>query len=403
MRKYWLWLAVPVLVAVVWTALRNDDSSAEKRRRDRGPAPVEVVTIERGEISERRVLAATLESPSHVVVAAHVGGRVHKLSVDLGDAVSNGQIVAELDRAESDATAAQVEAELARVKAQLDEATRMLQFAELEHNRVQELSRRGVVSDAELDRVIADLAAKRAAADAARAALKRASASLRLAKVRLGYSNVIATWKDDKAIRAVAERHVNEGAIVAPGEPLLTIVNLQPLEAVAYVGEADYPKLALGQAASVRADAFPNRHYAGAVRRIAPVFRESSRQARVEIEVANDDQSLRPGMFARVEIVLQTVADAAIVASLAIVKRDGKTGVFLLDEANSTVKWRPVELGLRDDQRVQILAPDDAGDVDELEGRVVSLGQQLVVDGSAVVVVSDAPAKPKAAGGRVEK
>lgn len=396
MRKYWPWLVVPVLVAVVWIALRNTDSSEEKRRRGSGPAPVEVVAIERGEISERRVLAATLESPSHVVVAAHVGGRVHRLAVDLGDTVSNGQIVAELDGAELDQTAAQASAEVATARVQLDEATRLVEFAEREYRRAQGLSQRGVVSDTELDRAQSDLVARRAAVDRAHARLKRVSASLRLAQVRSDYAKVVAAWKDDNAIRVVAERHVNEGAIVAAGEPLLTIVNLQPLEAVAYIGEVDYPKLAVGQRARVRADAFPDRQYAGEVRRIAPVFRESSRQARIEIEVANDDRSLHPGMFGRVEIVLQTVADAAIVTSSAIVTRSGQTGVFLLDEANSTVKWRPVELGLRDDQRVEILA-------DDVEGRVVSLGQQLVVDGSAVVVVGDQEARPRAAKGRDEK
>ena len=396
MQKYWPWLVAPVLIIAVWTALRNNEPLDDRRRRGQAPAPVEVVAIERGAISERRVLAATLQAPSHVVVAAHVGGRVHRLSVDLGDTVTNGQVVAELDRAELDQSAAQAAAELATARVQLDEATRLVEFAEREHRRVEGLSQRGVVSDTELDRAHSDLIAKRATVDAAQARLRRASAALRLAQVRSDYSTVVATWKDDKAVRAVAERHVNEGAMVAPGEPLVTIVDLQPLEAVAYVSEVDYPKLAVGQRASVGVDAFPDRQYAGEVRRIAPVFRESSRQARVEIEVANDDRSLHPGMFARVDIALQTVTNATIVSSSAIVTRNGQTGVFHLDEATSTVTWRPVQIGLRADRRVQILAED-------LEGRGVSLGQQLVDDGSTVVVVSDAKVAPKTGGGGEEK
>ena len=393
MRKYWPWLlVVPVLLVIAWAALRNDESPDKKQRRGRGAAPVEVVAIERGAISERRVLAATMESPSHVVIAAHVGGRVHHLSVDLGDTVTNGQIVAELDRAELDQSAAQAAAEVATARVGLDEATRLLEFAEREQRRAQGLSQRGVVSDTEFDRAQSDLVAKKSAVDAAQARLERASAALRLARVRSDYAKVIASWKDDKTVRAVAERHVNEGAIVAPGQPLYTIVDLHPIEAVAHVGEIDYSKLAVGQPATVRADAFPDRQYTGVVRRIAPVFRESSRQARIEIEVANDDRSLHPGMFARVDIVLQTVKDAVIVVSSAIVKRNGQTGIFVLDEATSTVSWRPVEIGLRDEKRVQILAED----LDSLRGRVVSLGQQLVDDGSTVVVVGDTAGEPEA-------
>jgi multidrug efflux pump subunit AcrA (membrane-fusion protein) len=125
--------------------------------------------------------------------------------------------------------------------------------------------------------------------------------------------------------------------------------------------------------------------FTGAVARIAPIFRESSRQARVEVSLPNPDHPLKPGMFARCTLELDRVDDAIIVPDLAITERDGQSGVFRVAGDGASVNWVPVETGLRDGDRVQLLHAD-------LSGRVVTLGQQLVEDGSIIHIPANPPA-----------
>src|SRR5690606_1749118 len=125
---------------------------------------------------------------------------------------------------------------------------------------------------------------------------------------------------------------------------------------------------------------------AGRVLRLAPVFAESSRQARVEVEVPNPSRRLKPGMFVRVDVVLDEAAAATIVPLAALVRRAGRDGVFLVparEEHVAQVRFVPVRTGIVAGERVQV----DALDATTLEGLVVTLGQQLIEHGSRVRVV----------------
>jgi RND family efflux transporter MFP subunit len=196
----------------------------------------------------------------------------------------------------------------------------------------------------------------------------------------------------------VAERFVEEGETVSANEPLFRIVELDPITAAISVAERDYALLADGKPAELRTDAFPGRTFEAHIARIAPVFRETTRQARVELTVENPDLLLKPGMFVRASVVLEQVADATLVPEAALTVRDGHEGLFVVAEDGSRVQWRPVQVGIRDEQQAQII------DGEGLAGRqVVTLGQQLLDDGSAVLVpepdsaVADAAAPPDTA------
>lgn len=119
--------------------------------------------------------------------------------------------------------------------------------------------------------------------------------------------------------------------------------------------------------------------------RVSPVFQSASRQARVELTVPNPDRLLKPGMFVRAKAVLERVEDATLVPEAAVVTRGDRSAVFLLEAgSDGGIKARltPVELGVADSCRVQIVG-------DRLTGRVVTLGQQLLDDGSVVVLPDD--------------
>jgi len=123
------------------------------------------------------------------------------------------------------------------------------------------------------------------------------------------------------------------------------------------------------------------------------VFRESTRQARVELRVENPRRRLKPGMFVRATVVLKQAEDAVIVPDQSLATREGHDGVFVVADDGRSVAWCPVQVGIRDGERVQILAHE----LCKLGGpgaRVVILGQQLVTDGSAVAVAEGGQGAP---------
>ncbi|MGD2081200.1 MAG: efflux RND transporter periplasmic adaptor subunit [Nitrospirota bacterium] len=351
----------------------------EERRGGQQPAPVVVAEIERGTIELRRTFSGTLEAREKFVVAPKVSGRIERLAVDLGDEVGRGQVVAELDNDEYKQAVAQARAELEVARANLSEARSALATAGRDFDRVETLRKRGVASEAQLDAARAEHLAKRAQLEVAQAQVNRAEASLETENIRLGYTKIKADWTSGGGRRVVAERYANQGETVSANTPLMLIVELDPVTGVFFVTERDYAKMEPGQSVSLTTDAFPGEEFQGRIDRIAPVFRQETRQARVELTVENPRWRLKPGMFIRATVVLDRVAGATIVPEQALSMRGDRAGVFVLDEDGQTVRWREVTAGIRDAGRVQV-------EGEGLSGRVVTLGHQLVEDGSRVSV-----------------
>jgi len=374
-------LVLVVAGALVWIGNDRIEDLAKKpaRRGGKGAVPVEVAVIERGPIEHRRTFTGTLDPKAEFVVAPKVSGRVEQLHVDLADTVRRGQLVAKLDDAEYVQSVAQAEADFLVAKANLAEAESLLNIAERELKRVEKLRERGVASESQRDTAKADQLAKQAHVAVTGAQVTRAEASLEAARIRLGYSKITAGWRGGNDQRVVAERYVDEGETVAANAPLLRIVEMNPITAVFFVTERDYALLRTGQMVTLRIDAHPDAAFEGRIARISPVFRESTRQAQVEVDVDNADLRLKPGMFVRVTVVLDRVEDAIIVPEQALVRRDGRDGVFVVAGDGQTVAWREVEVGFRQGGRVQVTG-------DGLNTQVVTLGQQLLEDSSAVSV-----------------
>lgn len=374
-------LVLAVVGALAWAGIGRvqDLSKQPTRRANVGAVPVEVAAIERGPIEHVRTFTGTLDPKAEFVVAPKVSGRIDRLNVDLADMVTRGQRVAKLDDAEYVQAVAQAQAEFAVARANLAEAENLLNIADRELKRVGKLRARGVASDSQHDTAQADQLAKQARVEVTRAEVTRSQAALEMARIRLGYTDVNAGWRGGNEQRVVAERYVDEGETVAANAPLLRIVEMNPIIAVFYVTERDYTLLRTGQAVTLRTDAHPGEAFAGRIARIAPVFRETTRQARVEVGVDNPALRLKPGMFVRATVVLDRVDDATIVPEQALVRRDGRDGVFVIADDGKTASWREVAVGFRHDDRAQVTG-------DGLTTQVVTLGQQLLDDNSSIVI-----------------
>ena len=384
----WKTLLLVCLMAIVAAGLYwafrptgQDKQSAARAGKDRA-APVEVMPIEHGMIELKRTFSGALEPRAEFIVAPKVSGRVERLTLNLADKVRRGEVVGELDNDEYIQVVAQARADLAVARANLIEARSALGTAQRELERITTLRQRGVASESQLDSARAEQLAKEAEYEVAEAQVTRAEAALETANIRLGYTRIVAGWSGGEDERVVAERYVDEGETVSANTPLLRIVELDPITGVVFVAERDYARLQPGQPVDLVTDAYPGERFEGQILRIAPVFEQATRQARVELSVENPRQRLKPGMFIRATVVLARESEATIIPEVALSRRGENLGVFLVDPDGKTVSWHEVTVGIRDGSRVQIAE-------NGLQGRVVTLGQQLLDDGSAISIATE--------------
>ena len=334
----------------------------------------------------RRTFSGTLEASSEFILAPKVAGRLERLEVDLGDVVERGQIVAYVDDDEFVQEVSQVEADLVVARASHAEAESALEIAERALRRAEQLREERVTSESQLDLARTEALAQRARLEVSAAQVLRAEASLEAARIRLAYASVTADWSSGDDRRVVAQRFVDEGEAVSTNAPLLSIVELSPIVCVVQVPERDYARLRIGQQAVLFTDAYPGERFTAHVSRVSPVFRSSTRQARVELVVDNEDERLKPGMFVRSTLELATSENVTLIPVLALTERDGDRGVFVVDDATSTVRWMPVEVGIIDGEVASVSSPG-------LSGRVVTLGQELCEDGTVVSAVPSAASR----------
>lgn len=371
---------------------RFASSGGPEGARPRPAVAVETAPIRRTTISDLDRFAGSLQPRSYFVVAPKIAGRLRQLYVDIGDTVKPGQLIAVLDAEEYLQAIEQARAELAVAQANLEQARSLRTVALREFERIRTLKTKDVSSESELDTKQAQYEASDAAYKVALAQIEQRNAALKVAEIRLSYTRIEASWRNGSETRYVGERFADEGAMLMANSPIVSIIDLASLKAVVHVTERDYSGIKRGQEATLETDALPGMVFKGTIARIAPLLKESSREARVEIEVPNPDLLMKPGMFVRVQITFETRAGVIVVPTAALAKRGGRTGVFLADAQARKARFIPAEIGISTPELTEILRP-------ELDGEVITLGHHLLEDGSDIVLPqtpADTPApKPE--------
>jgi RND family efflux transporter MFP subunit len=364
------WLVYQRAVGAPETSTHNRDTYA---------VAVEVTPVKRATIRDVAQFTGSLVPDSHFVVAPKVGGRLEKLFVNIGDPVERGQVVALLDGEEYRQQVEQARAEREVAKANVLESQSNLNVAKREFERVRSLRQKRIVSEAELDTAKARYEAQEAKYKVAQAQVAQREAALKAAEVRLSYTKIRASWENRDDRRLVGERFVDEGAMLKANDPIVSVLDIHPLTALIYVIEREYSRIKIGQTALSTTDAFPGQTFKGRVHRIAPLLRETSREARVEIEIPNPEGILKPGMFVRVEIEFARHDDTTVVPLNSLVRRENQRGVFVADQEKRTVRFVPVEVGIVNGDLAEVVSPP-------LSGSVVTLGHHLLQDGSSILL-----------------
>jgi multidrug efflux pump subunit AcrA (membrane-fusion protein) len=261
-----------------------------------------------------------------------------------------------------------------------------------------------------------DTAARHEAAiaqnDLARAQFEQAKA--RLEELKITLDNTIITSPVDGF---VSKRFSDPGAFVGPNSPVAAVVDIRTVRMVANLIEKDVKRVHVNTSAAVEVDAFPGEKFAGRVSRVAPVFDPATRTAEMEIEIPNSNYRLKPGMYSRVSLTVDSKANALTIPRNALVELDGKPGVFIAtsgggasggasgrgeaqqgqppvaqptgagatgtggggSSAALTAKFLPVQTGIRDGEHIEITSGLNDG------ARVITTGAGALKDGDRIV------------------
>lgn len=381
-RKY-LWIIVPLVVIIgAWLVLKKGKTAETPTRG--GQAGVAVVTAfsEPRDLEETGIFTGNLLPRSSYIVAPKISGQLSRLHVNIGQIVGKGQLLAELDdrliRQELEKAKAAVEI----AEANLEQSSNALLLAteELERNRM--LLQRSFISQTEFDAINARFIAEKSKSNIAQASLNSAIAAQNSAQLQLSFTKITADWADSATHRVIGERFADEGSQLTAGNPILSLMDISSVIARVDVIEKDYQRIRIGQPARLKLDSYPGEIFQGKVLRIAPMLKENTRQATVEIDIPNPGTRLKPGMFARVEIGYQIRRQVNAVPTTAITKRDGIEGVFVVDQDARTVQFVAVQTGIKNLDYVEIVSP-------EINSEVVTLGHDLLEDGRKISTEQD--------------
>ena len=344
-----------------------------------GPASrgqlVEAAAPERTTITDRLSLIGSLHAKQQVEVTPKVSGRLLEVRVDRGSRVRAGQIVARLEDDELRQQVRRAEASHQVARASL--AQREAEFAnrESELERYRNLSAEGVVSTQQVETASTNVQVTRAQMSLAAAQIAQAEAELEELRIRLGQTEIASPMDG-----IVATRYADAGAMLSSSTPIFLILDLSTMVTVINVPERDISKIGAGSAARVTVDALAGEEFRGRVVRISPILDSQTRTAPVEIELDNPGEHLKAEMFARVDLDLETEREALLVPRDALVYRNDRQGVFVVDA--ETARFQPVTTGLTEGDLVEIV--EGVGDQDV----VVSRGANLLQNGDPIQVMS---------------
>ena len=384
MKKYFVIIIVLAGFSLLGWQIYQKVVASQKgnNKRQAVKVAVEVKPVETASIRDVHEFTGTLYPRSQFVVAPKIAGRLKRLMFHIGDKVDPGQLIAVLGDEEYIQQVDQAKAELEVSRANLEERQNSLEISRREYERTIVLRNKKIASESELDAAESNYKNQEAKVKVARSQVVQNEAALKGAQVRLSYTQIKVPPKENNEYRLVGERFVHEGAMLAANTPILSILDIHNLIAVMHVIERDYSKIRLGMKGSVVTDAFPGKTFRGEIIRIAPLLKEKSREARIEIEIANKEILLKPGMFVRVQLEFDRKENATVVPLDALTKREGQQGVFMVEEQTEKARFVPVTTGIINGTRVEILNPP-------LAGLVITLGHHLLEDGAAIILPAE--------------
>jgi RND family efflux transporter MFP subunit len=316
---------------------------AESKNPEQGPRRVQVVKAELRPIPRMVVAVGTLAAEESAELGFKVPGRLARWNVDLGSRVAAGAVL--------DPRSVGI---VRQAAARRDEATASL-------NRGRELKDQGILSQAEFDTLEAafEVAQSQHSDALEEVNLRRSLLAERRSDLALAEQQVLNTRLLAPFAGGVQARRASLGEYLAAGAPVLALVKVNPLRLRLDVPEREAPSIRKGQDVTVSVEGETSK-WSGKVVRISPALEESNRSLIVEAEVDNGQGLLRPGSFARAEIVTESGKDSLVVPASSVVLFAGIEKVVTVKDGKA--QERPVTTGRHVGDLVEIVSGLEAGE-----------------------------------------
>jgi RND family efflux transporter MFP subunit len=342
----------------------------------------QVRVVPAAEVEAARTVSAsgTLAADDQIILGTKVIGRLSGISVDLGSRVKKGQAIAHIDPSDYRLRVEQAGAALqqARVRLGLDasgtsdqvnieqtatvrQAAAVLQEARQTHERMVELWKRNLVARAELDTAVSQMAVADGRYQDAieevrnrQAVLVQRRSELEIARQQLADTTIVSPLDG-----AVSERQAAVGQYLPAGAPVATLVRTHPLRLRLAVPEREAGLVRVGQIVDLTVEGDSNK-YQGRVARLSPAIAENNRTLMIEAEVPNGQGALRPGSFAKADIVVEAGQRIVTVPVDSIVTFAGIEKVLTV--ANNAAVEKRVRTGRRIGGQVEIIDGVRAGE-----------------------------------------
>jgi RND family efflux transporter MFP subunit len=396
----WLKLLLLISAAVFFTSCKSDYQASQRQNRAGQPGDarkVKTAAVAETPFGETVTANGTLAAFDQTTVSVKVPGRLRTISVDLGSVVRRGQLIAQLEPRDYQLRVQQAEAALAQARARLGlspagndaridpentstvrQARAVYDEAKFNRDRAARLVEQGVIAKAEFDAANAAFKVAEGRYQDAyeevrnrQGILAQRQSELDLARQQLKDTGVTAPLDG-----VVQEKTASVGEYLAAGAPVVNIVKMDPLRLRAEIPERESRTVRTGQDVRVTVEGDANV-YLGKIMRLSPVIAEQNRVLVVEADVRNNG-TLRPGSFAKAEIVTNDAKMAVTVPNNAIVTFAGIEKVIVVQ--NGKALERPITTGRRSTDFTEIVAG-------------VNVGEKVIVDpgnlqsGQAVEVV----------------
>jgi HlyD family secretion protein len=346
-------------------------------------APVPVIVVKKAEIQGRVHGPGTVQSKVPVTVSAKITGILEKLHADQGYYVKKGQLLAELDIAELRARAAAAQAaktrsqrDLDRAKADLVKAEANLVLAQSNYQRDLEVFKPGYISQAAFDNTKAALKVAESEVGASQAAVKslqsqvaQTESETHAAEAVLAYARILAPMDG-----LITVRKAEVGDIINPGTPVFQMVDYQ-IWAASWIDESKVAQIKEGQRASIKLRS--GRVFRGEVVRLNKEADTVTRELEVDVKFDALPNPLIIGEETEVDIVTGRQVGPAVPLS-AVVERSGSKGVMVVSDGMTS--FRPVTLGLQDDQRAAVLEGIREGEMVIVNPAGIGPGKHLRVE-----------------------
>ena len=339
-------LPVLTVLALVSCGSRGD---SQKQQEPGVPGPqatvtpsVEVVSATARDVAQESTYSSSVEAYATNNIMPQTGARIRKINVEVGDYVSKGQVLAEMDRL------------------QLEQLELQIQNDEIEYARLKGLYEEGGVSQSDFE-----------------------AAELGYKVRKTNYQNLLENTILRSPITGyVTARNFDVGDMFAMSAPLFTVQQVVPVKLLVGISENEYTKVKKGDTVAITVDALPDRSFSGKVTRLYPTINAATHTFNAEVVVQNADRALRPGMFARVTVNFGT-NHRIVLPDRCIVKQEGTGQKFVyLVNTDDTVSYVPVTVGRHIGSEYEVVGGVAEG------ATVVSKGQATLKDGVKVMVLN---------------